>query len=679
MTPESRARLAVVFANALGVGITACHGPGQMHEPLILAAPEEARRVTVRGVERLGYVLPPGGELSFEGTPGGRCDLVWTLATLGDEPARGSQVEVRWREEEPEGAAVLWRSDLEQPVRGWTEVRVPMDGRRVGTATFRLHPSADSGDSVVIVAPRFESPARRPDGVDNRYNIVLIVLDTFRLDHISRYGSTAVHTPHMDAFLDSTVEFTNAFTRSTFTMPSHVSMMTGLPPRCHGIRKNRQVLAPTIVTVPQLLHQAGYRTGAFFEIGTLQEPCGISPGFDSYVFCGKQQRNLLELVSGWLQSIRGERFLLFLNLATVHVPRVLPEHVWQLTCGLQDGPAFRLRADRDFQTVSFVVPPGTSELRFRAGRRSDRDRQIDTASLRMAMWNWRVTPEEHVQLRWGPDVERPDFVEYTVLRPEWTEDDVVFDGETTLSVSNTSQDSIVLTLRFKAYPDFYTSLLQDRVQYRIAAGAVDDLLGRLLQVVDRWSDPRRTAVILTSDHGEGLEDHRHRLHGYEVYDESSHVPLAIRLPDAEPRTVRGLVPLDAVAPTMLHLAAIEPPPWMIRQALLGSLWQPAPSLVSETFDPKSADEPIPVAGDRAIRTGRWSLVVDHVASVTRLFDRRSDPAETEDLASLLPGVADSLMRILESTTRRQNAVFMPGEVTEDSELRDALRALGYVH
>ncbi len=635
-------------------------------------------RVIQSGVERWAYVLRGGNELRFRGDPFARCDLVWTAAVLSPRVADTPILSVSWKTDGRDETELLqWPRGMTEGDT-WTEFRVPLNRAGLGEAVFRLLPNRAHCDSVAIVSPRFETTSWRSDPRGNRFNIVLIVLDTFRFDHVSRYGSMTTRTPNIDLFLANAVEFMDAYARATFTLPSHVTMMTGLTPRSHGVRRNDQVLDVSVTTVPQLLYQAGYRTGAFFRIPALQEPAGFPSGFDVYAKCPEGLGRIPNSVSGWLQTMRRQDpFFLFANLAMVHLVRAVPGDVWQLSCGFSHGPQHRLPADRSPECVTLVLPPGTSALHFTAQRGSLSRPHLDRSPLRMAMWNWRVTPEKGVTLTWDSDVERPGHVKYAVPPQQPSNDVVVFSGSTDLRICNSSQDTTVVTLSFRAHPDFSRVLEQDKAQYALATSSLDEVLGELVSTVERFSDPERTAWILTSDHGEGLEDHRERLHGHEVFEETAHAVLGIRLPGREAASVSGVVPLDVIAPTMLRLAGLPVPPGIYQQTLLDLPWRSPRSVVSEAFDLRRAADVIPTPETRSIRTGEWSLVLDGPDGEARLYDRTADRAETKDLAPLFPQVVDSLSAMLDRAAREHSASCVPGVVSDDPELREALRALGY--
>lgn len=120
-----------------------------------------------------------------------------------------------------------------------------------------------------------EVPKRPP-------NVLLITLDTCRADRLGCYGYDERDvTPHLDAFAAQSVLFEQSFASSSFTPPSHASLLTGLHPSEHGlIYWNRKLGA--VPTAAELFAAAGYRTFAVSPLKTLFL-VGLDKGFQETV------------------------------------------------------------------------------------------------------------------------------------------------------------------------------------------------------------------------------------------------------------------------------------------------------------------------------------------------------------------------------------------------------------
>src|ERR1041385_684510 len=71
--------------------------------------------------------------------------------------------------------------------------------------------------------------------------VILISVDTLRSDHLPAYGYGGVKTPNIDALRRDAILFERAYSRCPMTLPSHLSILTGLLPTEHGYRTGAAV------------------------------------------------------------------------------------------------------------------------------------------------------------------------------------------------------------------------------------------------------------------------------------------------------------------------------------------------------------------------------------------------------------------------------------------------------
>jgi arylsulfatase A-like enzyme len=113
-------------------------------------------------------------------------------------------------------------------------------------------------------------------------NVVLISIDTLRADHLSCYGYVRRTTPNIDRLAQEGTLVTQAYASSSWTIPSHMTMLTGLPPSRHGVDRPGRSLARDHVTLAERLRGAGYQTAAFVSGPTLHRAFGFDHGFALY-------------------------------------------------------------------------------------------------------------------------------------------------------------------------------------------------------------------------------------------------------------------------------------------------------------------------------------------------------------------------------------------------------------
>src|SRR5947199_95481 len=135
---------------------------------------------------------------------------------------------------------------------------------------------------VVVLA--LAACRREPVQTFRRAPVVLISVDTLRSDHLPAYGYRGVKTPNIDALRRDSILFQRAYSQCPMTLPSHVSILTGLLPTEHGVRNNigYHFDGGKFRTLAGVLRSNGYRTGAAVSSYVLRSETGVSQGFDTY-------------------------------------------------------------------------------------------------------------------------------------------------------------------------------------------------------------------------------------------------------------------------------------------------------------------------------------------------------------------------------------------------------------
>lgn len=127
--------------------------------------------------------------------------------------------------------------------------------------------------AALPVAAGQQTAAARP-------NVLLITLDTTRADRMGFLGSTRGLTPALDAFAKRATVFTRAYSQAPITTVSHATILTGTFPPFHRVIDFGLPLPADVPYLPQLFHDAGYRTAAFVGSLVLDPRNGTAPGFD---------------------------------------------------------------------------------------------------------------------------------------------------------------------------------------------------------------------------------------------------------------------------------------------------------------------------------------------------------------------------------------------------------------
>jgi arylsulfatase A-like enzyme len=94
-------------------------------------------------------------------------------------------------------------------------------------------------------------------------NLLFIVLDTLRRDHLGSYGYNRPTSPQLDAFASRSTLFKRAIAPAQWTVPSHASMFTGTYPQTHHVTQANSQLSGAHPTLAEILSAADYQTVAF--------------------------------------------------------------------------------------------------------------------------------------------------------------------------------------------------------------------------------------------------------------------------------------------------------------------------------------------------------------------------------------------------------------------------------
>lgn len=169
-----------------------------------------------------------------------------------------------------------------------------------------------------------------------RPNVAIIVIDTVRADRLSCYGYGRPTTPRIDELCARGVRFQNAASTSSWTLPAHASLFTGLFPISHGATQEHVRLDGGAPTLAEILGAHGYATFAASANPLVSVNTGLDRGFDAFADTWRRREgarqtdpdrhpNLLA-ATRFLNTLEGDRpFFLFVNYIEPHGPYTPPE------------------------------------------------------------------------------------------------------------------------------------------------------------------------------------------------------------------------------------------------------------------------------------------------------------------------------------------------------------------
>jgi len=188
-------------------------------------------------------------------------------------------------------------------------------------------------------------------------NLLLISIDSLRSDHVGCYGYPAPTSPTLDRLAREGLRFANAVSTTSWTLPAHAALFTGLYDSTHGLVDNGLRLDPAHRTLAEELARTGYHTAGFFGGPYLHPTFGLNDGFEVWENCmanadealdaatfATQSRRVhgasheditsprtLEKVLAWSRSAPTDRpYFLFVHLWDVHYDYRAPKEYVEL-------------------------------------------------------------------------------------------------------------------------------------------------------------------------------------------------------------------------------------------------------------------------------------------------------------------------------------------------------------
>ncbi|RIL03872.1 MAG: hypothetical protein DCC75_12830, partial [Proteobacteria bacterium] len=162
-------------------------------------------------------------------------------------------------------------------------------------------------------------------------NVILVMLDTLRADHVGFFGYERDTTPALDRFASENLAFVNAITSAPWTPPAVGSMFTGLYASSHGMmppngrelaRKSSSSLGDANLTLAEILKEQGYQTAAVSPNPWIKSEFGYAQGFDNFYYRDRARADEINRAAfKVLDSFSKESpFLLYLHYLDPHDP-----------------------------------------------------------------------------------------------------------------------------------------------------------------------------------------------------------------------------------------------------------------------------------------------------------------------------------------------------------------------
>ncbi|MCB9682073.1 MAG: sulfatase [Alphaproteobacteria bacterium] len=448
-------------------------------------------------------------------------------------------------------------------------------------------------------------PPPKPPAPDGP-NVLLIVWDTTRADHLSLYGYDRPTTPRLEAFAKDAVVYDRVVSPGMWTLPSHSALFTGLPVSAHGANSGHKWLDGRFTTMAEAFRDTGYDTYLFSANPYLGDHTNMGQGFETREFPWDAK---------WKKKAHDATFAKIV--------------------------------DRD---ASNSLAPQWKETTYKAGRSNDKTKDAGLVTAE-ALFSW-------IDSR--PEPERPwfgflNYMETHVPRvPSMESRKALFDDATIdqqLALDQSFGFLLAYTMNLHEYTPEQIAIITST--YDAAVRDLDAATGGLLDQLAERGELDDTIVVITADHGEHLGEHHRIGHKFSVYQPLVHVPLVIRYPKKmTPAHVAQVVSNLSVFATVAELAGVPLPAESQSKSLLhldahpdyavAEMVKATPQAlmrmdkVHDDFDHtpfQRTYKSIETADAKCIRVSDGTM---------QLYAEPGDPLEAHDLAPAQPERAETL-------------------------------------
>jgi arylsulfatase A-like enzyme len=511
----------------------------------------------------------------------------------------------------------------------------------------------------------------------NRPNVLLIITDQHRADHLGCYGNPVVRTPHIDALAAGGQRFERCYVTNPICMPNRAAMLTGRMPSVNGVRHNGVPLPLESLTFAEVMRRAGYRTALVGKAHLQTQSRREVP--DPLLFPGMRQPGVSR--DAWTTALPDSsadpRYLAEredLWAADPHRSIELPYYGFEQVefasgHGDQVGAHYRAWARARMPEIDKLMGqanalPGASHAP-QAWRTAVPEELYPTAFVEqrtIAALERFAAQDDAVPFLLQcsfPDPHHP----FTPPGRYW---DMYDPAEVLIPPSfgrvDPAEPALLRKLRaLHARPGYvagrFCSQLVDEASLRQALATtygaismIDDSIGRIVSALRRLGLDRDTIVIFTSDHGDLMGDHSLIFKQGFHYEGVIRVPLVWRDPQSGvPAVQRRVASTLDLARTILRRASLPVPVGVQGVDLMSREVDRDGVVIEEDELPIHMGELGPTRLASYV-DDRWRLSVWHGDPQGELFDRDSDPHEMRNLWSD-PGAVTIRAELMERMLR----------------------------
>lgn len=206
----------------------------------------------------------------------------------------------------------------------WQPVSLPLGDVGTLAAVELVAKTSTKGARVVFAEPRVVAARTAPTVTAPRARgVIMVVMGTVAAKTLSPYGGPTV-TPELAQLATAGTVFDAHRATTSFASGAMASMLTGLPPRAHGVSEPDTMLGPSVFTIAEAARQAGVVTAMFTANPTTTATYGFTRGWETFNARSPVDEGpataVFEDVERWLDGHKDDKFLVVIHARGGHPP-----------------------------------------------------------------------------------------------------------------------------------------------------------------------------------------------------------------------------------------------------------------------------------------------------------------------------------------------------------------------
>ena len=478
-------------------------------------------------------------------------------------------------------------------------------------------------------------------------NIVLIIIDALRQDHLSCYGYPKKTSPNIDKIAKEGLLFENFYSTSYWTLPTHASLFTGFYLTEHQTIYGNDIFNPNFKSLAEKLKEQGYKTVGFSGNPFISRYFGFDRGFDFFKDPFSKEKDIIDW-RDFLKKRKHEKGLLKYFEIIKHFSKEKKKGK-KIFASLKAGLKFKfyeffLRLQRGDKGAKKVLQKIKKEKK-----------KLLKEPYFLFINFMEVHGPYRPPLRYSPFLLNHPFWFFFSPYP--------FPNDYQAGKANLSFNDLQDLKKF----------------YEAEIRYIDEIIGKLFQELKN----ENTIFVITSDHGEEFGEHGSFTHTFGLYNTLFEIPLIIW--GLDKGRIKKAFQLTDLHFSLLSLAGIKEKTWhsgsffdgFEKELIFGEYFIGDKKALEKRY----SKEVVKKYWDfeiKAIIKDQWKYIKNFTTKKEELYFLKDDPQEKNDLSSKNPEILENMRNLLNDFLSKLQKCENVKKTEEREDIQKHLQALGYI-